>query len=125
MELTAPRALYHDVVCLVVFVVIGTRNHDTDTGFTGVLTVAAPFLVALVLAHLAFRSFPRSAPTTGLAVASTTVAIGMILRNLVWDRSTAMAFIIVAVVFNMVTMVGWRAWVARRGIKPLAKRFES
>ena len=124
MKLTAPRALYHDIVCLVVFVAIGTRNHDTDTGLKGVLTVVAPFLIGLAVAHLAFRSFPRSAPTTGVAIATTTVALGMILRNLVWDRSTATAFIIVAVVFNVATMVGWRAWVTKRGIKPLAKRFQ-
>ena len=124
MKVTAPRALYHDVVCLVVFIVIGTRNHDTDTGLTGVLTVAAPFLIALVVAHLAFRSFPRTAPTTGVVIATTTVALGMILRNLAWDRGTAFAFIMVAAVFNLATMCGWRAWVNKRGIKPLAKRFQ-
>ena len=124
MRLTAARALYHDIVCLVVFVAIGTRNHETDTGLTGMLTVVAPFLIALAVAHLAFRSFPRAAPTTGVAIASTAVALGMVLRNLVWDRGTATAFIVVAVVFNLATMVGWRAWVAKRGIKPLAKRFE-
>ena len=123
MKLTAARAIYHDVVCLVVFVAVGTRNHDTDTGLVGVLTVVAPFLIGLAIAHLAFRRFPRSAPSTGVAIASTTVALGMILRNLAWNRGTATAFIIVAVVFNVATMTGWRAWVNKRGMKPLAKRF--
>jgi hypothetical protein len=43
-----------------------------------------------------------------------TVVMGMVLRNLVFDRGTALAFIIVATVFLGITMFGWRALVARR-----------
>jgi hypothetical protein len=43
-----------------------------------------------------------------------TVVMGMVLRNLVFDRGTAVAFIIVATVFLGITMFGWRALLARR-----------
>jgi hypothetical protein len=43
-----------------------------------------------------------------------TVVMGMVLRNLVFDRGTALAFIIVATVFLGITMFGWRALLARR-----------
>jgi hypothetical protein len=37
-----------------------------------------------------------------------------LLRNLVFDRGTAPAFVIVATIFLGVTMFGWRALLARR-----------
>jgi hypothetical protein len=40
--------------------------------------------------------------------------MGMLLRNLVFDRGTAPAFVIVATIFLGVTMFGWRALLARR-----------
>jgi FtsH-binding integral membrane protein len=43
-----------------------------------------------------------------------TVVMGMVLRNMVFDRGTATAFIIVATVFLGITMFGWRALLARR-----------
>jgi hypothetical protein len=38
----------------------------------------------------------------------------MLLRNLVFDRGTALPFIIVATIFLGATMYGWRALAARR-----------
>jgi hypothetical protein len=43
-----------------------------------------------------------------------TVVMGMVLRNVVFNRGTALAFIIVATVFLGATMLGWRALLARR-----------
>ena len=37
-----------------------------------------------------------------------TVALGMVLRNLVFDRGTAASFIIVTSVFTFVLLFGWR-----------------
>jgi len=37
----------------------------------------------------------------------------MLLRNMVFNRGTAVAFVIVATVFLGITMFGWRAFVAR------------
>jgi hypothetical protein len=43
-----------------------------------------------------------------------TVVMGMVLRNMVFNRGTAAAFIIVATVFLGITMFSWRALLARR-----------
>lgn len=108
----AYKALAFDILCVMALVIIGTRNHDTDTGVSGVLYVAAPFVISVTSVHglFALRRQAMSVmwPWVG------TVAIGMLLRNLVFDRGTALPFIIVATIFLGATMYGWRALVARR-----------
>ena len=95
-------------------VVIGTRNHKTDTGITGILFVAAPFWIAMSLAHLApLLQRTAKADAHVVVVWGYTVVMGMVLRNTVFDRGTALAFIIVATVFLGITMFGWRAFIAR------------
>ena len=95
-------------------VVIGTRNHKTDTGITGILFVAAPFWIAMSLAHLApLLQRTAKAEAHVVVVWGYTVVMGMVLRNTVFDRGTALAFIIVATVFLGITMFGWRAFIAR------------
>lgn len=115
MSAAAVRALAYDLACVAALVIIGTRNHDTDTGVSGVLTVAAPFVIAL----LATRIMPElraEAHSFNAGVVSWlgTVGIGMLLRHFAFDRGTAVPFIIVASTFLALTMLGWRV-VASRG----------
>ena len=98
-----------DALCVLLLVVIGTRNHDTDTGVTGVLFVAAPFLIALALSYGSQLLVPTKNVLANQYVTwISTVAIGLTLRNLVFDRGTALAFVIVATLFLGITMNGWR-----------------
>jgi FtsH-binding integral membrane protein len=115
MSRTALRAIAFDALCILLMVVIGTRNHKTDTGITGILFVAAPFWIAMSLVHLAplLQRDNHKAPNT-YVVWGYTVVMGMVLRNMVFNRGTALAFIIVATVFLGITMFGWRALVERR-----------
>ena len=57
---------------------------------------------------------------TAFIIWPVTVAVGMVLRNLVFDRGTALPFIIVATLVTGVFLVGWRmlAAVAERRISP-------
>ena len=115
MSRTALRALLFDALCVLLMVVIGTRNHKTDTGITGILFVAAPFWIAMSLAHLApLLQRKNRKEQNAYMVWGYTVVMGMVLRNMVFNRGTAAAFIIVATVFLGITMFGWRAVVARR-----------
>ena len=115
MSRTALRALLFDALCVLLMVVIGTRNHKTDTGITGILFVAAPFWIAMSLAHLApLLQRKNRKEQNAYVVWGYTVVMGMVLRNMVFDRGTATAFIIVATVFLGITMFGWRALLARR-----------
>ena len=115
MSRTALRALLFDALCVLLMVVIGTRNHETDTGITGVLFVAAPFWIAMSLAHLApLLQRKNRKEQNAYMVWGYTVVMGMVLRNMVFNRGTAAAFIIVATVFLGITMFSWRALLARR-----------
>ena len=115
MSRTALRAFAFDALCVLLMVVIGTRNHETDTGITGILFVAAPFWIAMSLAHLApLLQRKNRKEQNAYVVWGYTVVMGMVLRNMVFDRGTAAAFIIVATIFLGITMFGWRALLARR-----------
>ena len=114
MSRTALRAFAFDALCVLLMVVIGTRNHKTDTGLSGILFVAAPFWIATAVALLAPQLQRTKVEAHVVAVWGYTVLMGMLLRNLVFNRGTAPAFIIVATVFLGITMFGWRALLARR-----------
>lgn len=106
------RCAINDAACVVALVVVGTRNHDTDTGLGGVSYVAAPFLIGLVVAQLMLlnAAHKQFSLMGGAATAAITVSVGMGLRNLAFNRGTALAFVIVATVFLLATMTGWRAF---------------
>lgn len=88
-----------DVLAVVVFVAIGRRNHDEGTAISGVLSVAAPFLIALIASWVGLRTWNE--PYTRRSWAATwaiTVFVGLLLRRLVFDRGIATPFIIVATI---------------------------
>ena len=98
-----------DVVAIVVFVAIGRRNHDEGTAVDGIATVAAPFLIALVVGWIVARAWARPMQVeAAFIIWPVTVALGLVLRNVVFDRGTALPFIIVATAVTGVFLVGWR-----------------
>jgi Protein of unknown function (DUF3054) len=110
----AALAALADVVAIVVFVAIGRRNHDEGTTLGGIAGVAAPFLIALAVGWIAARAWARPVQVeSAFIIWPITVAVGMVLRNLVFDRGTALPFIIVATVVTGVFLVGWRMVLAR------------
>jgi len=99
LKLSAIIAGVIDVVAVVVFVAIGRRNHDEGTALSGVLSVAAPFLIALGASWVGLRTWNE--PFTRRSWAATwviTVIVGLLLRRLVFDRGIATPFIIVATI---------------------------
>ena len=104
-----------DVLCIVIFVAIGRKNHDEGEAAAGIFRVAAPFLIAAVAGWLATQAWKRPLELrTGVIVWLTTIIIGMILRHFVFDDGTATAFIIVATVFLCAFLNGWRSIVRKR-----------
>ena len=88
-----------DVVAVVVFVAIGRRNHNEGTALSGIIGVAAPFLIALGISWIGLRTWRE--PFNRASLVATwiiTVVIGLLLRRLVFDRGIAIAFIIVATI---------------------------
>ena len=88
-----------DVVAVVVFVAIGRRNHDEGTALSGVLGVAAPFLIALGSSWIGLRTWREPFNRASfIATWIITVFVGLLLRRVVFDRGIATAFIIVATI---------------------------
>ena len=102
-------ALGLDVLSVMVFVVIGRRNHDEGSAVGGVLETAAPFLIGVGVAWLIIRAWRwPMALLTGLVVWPITLLVGMMCRNLIWGRDTPTSFVIVATIFLGLCFVGWR-----------------
>lgn len=98
-----------DLASVVLFVVLGRRNHEGAATLAGTLEVAAPFLLALVAGWASVQAWRRPADLrTGLVVWAVTLGLGMVLRNMLFDRGTAGSFVLVAAGFLALTMLGWR-----------------
>ena len=81
------------------FVAIGRRNHDEGTALSGVLGVAAPFLIALGISWIGLRTWREPFNRASfIATWVITVFVGLLLRRVVFDRGIATAFIIVATI---------------------------
>ena len=101
-----------DTFAIVLFAAIGRREHDQGGGLVDVFETAAPFLFGLAVAWLVVRAWRHPLSVyVGLAIWPLTVLVGMITRNLVFDRGTAASFVVVATLFIGACLVGWRlAW---------------
>ena len=102
-------AFVADAAFILLFIFIGTRNHDTDTDTAGVFSTAAPFLIALLVGWCALQVWkaPHNV-ANGVGLWLITIVIGMLLRHFAFDKGTAGAFVVVATIFNAFTLVGWR-----------------
>lgn len=108
--LRVARAAGIDVACVLVFVVIGRASHASGETPTGIASTAWPFGCGLACGWAAARAWrrPDALVPAGLGVWLGTVAVGMVLR-VVAGQGTAAAFIVVALVFLGLFLLGWRA----------------
>jgi peptidoglycan/LPS O-acetylase OafA/YrhL len=105
----AIRAAVLDVAVVLVFVVIGRANHHDGDTVPGVASTAWPFLAGLGAGWLVARVWRRPAALvpSGIAAWLGAVAVGMVLR-VVAGQGTAVSFIIVALCFLGLFLLGWR-----------------
>lgn len=112
------RALLLDLALIVVFAAMGRRSHEEGLTVAGVLTTAGPFLIGYAVAAVLTRldRDPLSIPRA-LAAWAPGIALGMVLRRIVFDRGTATSFMVVAFCVTAALLVGWRlvALMVRRG----------
>ena len=99
-----------DVLALVVFVVTGRSSHNESESITEVLKVFAPFAIALAAGWLLSRAWnkPLAPFPTGIQLWLATAGGGLLLRRVVFQRSTAFGFVIVGSAFLLATLLGWR-----------------
>ena len=102
-------AVLIDVCCVIVFVAIGLAAHHHGESAGGLASTAWPFLAGLGVGLLVTRAWRRPAAIipAGLGAWLGTVAIGMMLR-VVAGQGTAVAFIVVALCFLGLFLLGWR-----------------
>ena len=106
-----------DVCCVLIFVIIGRASHTKGESLAGIASTSWPFLSGLGVGWLAARAWrrPLAIRPVGLGVWLSTVAVGMVLR-VISGQGTAFAFIVVALAFLALFLLGWRllARLARR-----------
>jgi hypothetical protein len=96
---SATWAAVADVSCVLVFVVIGRASHSKGETFPGLASTSWPFLAG-------WRQ-PVAIVPAGVAAWLGAVAVGMVLR-VIAGQGTALPFIVVALVFLGLFVVGWR-----------------
>ena len=105
----AVRAAVLDVAAVLVFVVIGRASHHDGETIPGVASTAWPFLAGLAGGWLAARAWRRPSGLwpAGVGAWLGAVALGMVFR-VVSGQGTAFAFVLVALAFLGLFMLGWR-----------------
>jgi FtsH-binding integral membrane protein len=98
-----------DICCVLAFVIIGRASHAKGESLGGIASTSWPFLCGLGAGWLMSRAWrrPLAVRPAGIAVWLCTVTLGMILR-VVSGQGTAVAFIIVALAFLGLFLLGWR-----------------
>jgi len=98
-----------DIACVLIFVIIGRASHTKGETLAGIASTSWPFLAGLGVGWLAARGWrrPLAIRPEGLAIWLCTVALGMILR-VVSGQGTAPAFVVVALAFLALFLLGWR-----------------
>jgi Protein of unknown function (DUF3054) len=98
-----------DVCCVLIFVIIGRASHTQGETIAGIASTSWPFLCGLGAGWAASRAWrrPLAIRPSGLTVWLCTVALGMILR-VVSGQGTAGPFIVVALAFLGLFLLGWR-----------------
>ena len=98
-----------DGCCVLVFVIIGRASHTKGESLAGIASTAWPFLAGLAGGWLAARAWrrPLGLWPTGVSAWLGAVALGMVLR-VVSGQGTAFAFVLVALAFLGLFLLGWR-----------------
>lgn len=93
-----------------VFVAIGRASHGEADAVAGLVRTAWPFAAGLVLGWSVTRAWRRPAAMlpSGVGIWLITVATGMSLR-VASGQGVAVTFVIVALTFLGLALLGWRA----------------
>ena len=114
----AALSLLADACCVLAFVVIGRASHSDGEALAGIASTAWPFLAGLACGEVAARAWrqPLALVPAGVGAWLGAVVAGQGLRVLA-GQGTALAFIVVSLLFLGVFLLGWRlaaGWAAVR-----------
>lgn len=103
-------ALIGDVLAVMLFVIIGLFQHGQELSAQNMFLVGWPFLVGVLIGHLAIRSWraPFRLWPHGVFIWAITVVCCMAIRTL-FSAGTETSFVVVTAIVTGVLMLGWRA----------------
>jgi peptidoglycan/LPS O-acetylase OafA/YrhL len=102
-------AIAVDVICILVFAIVGRSSHQEATDLLGVAHTAWPFLAGCLVGTLLGRTWRHPLSLrSGIAVWFGTILIGMTLR-LLSGGGVSLSFVIVASCALALLLLGWRA----------------
>ena len=102
-------AIAVDVICILVFAILGRSSHQESTDLLGIAHTAWPFLAGCLAGMLIGRTWRHPfSLKAGVAVWLGTVIGGMVLRVLT-GAGVQLSFIIVASCVLALLLIGWRA----------------
>ena len=106
---SARVAVLLDICCVLIFVIIGRANHTKGETLGGIASTSWPFLTGLAVGWVSSRAWrrPLALLPVGVGVWLCTVVLGMVLR-VVSGQGTAAGFIVVALAFLGLVLLGWR-----------------
>lgn len=113
-----------DLVLIVIFALLGRREHEHGLSLGGILWTALPFLIGYAIVTLASRQWKtiNNLWPSGILIWIGTVALGIALR-LAFNDTAAVAFIIVATLVLGLFLLGRRlvtGLIAKRSAKQQA-----
>jgi hypothetical protein len=102
-------AIAVDVICIMVFSIVGRSSHQEATDLLGVAHTAWPFLAGCLVGTVIGRTWRHPVSLkSGVAVWLGTVIGGMTLRALT-GGGVQLSFIVVASCVLALLLIGWRA----------------
>jgi len=102
-------AIAVDVICILIFAIVGRSSHQEATDLLGVAHTAWPFLIGCLLGTLIGRIWRHPyALASGVFVWLGTVVGGMTLRVLT-GAGVQLSFVLIAGLFLALFLIGWRA----------------
>ncbi|HEY6686973.1 MAG TPA: DUF3054 domain-containing protein, partial [Propionibacteriaceae bacterium] len=102
-------AIAVDVICILIFAILGRSSHQETTDLLGVARTAWPFLAGCLAGTLIGRTWRHPISLkSGVAVWLGTVIGGMVLRMLS-GAGVQVSFIVVASCVLALFLIGWRA----------------
>jgi peptidoglycan/LPS O-acetylase OafA/YrhL len=102
-------AIAVDVICILIFAILGRSSHQETTDLLGVAHTAWPFLAGCLAGTLIGRTWRHPVSLkSGVAVWLGTVIVGMVLRVLS-GAGVQVSFIVVASCVLALFLIGWRA----------------
>ena len=106
----APRiAIAADLLCLGLFVALGRESHGLDSGFGWFVVVLWPFAAGWLAAAAILRPYRGNVQWSRVGLTLLLgITLALVLRVTLTQRSIPIAFVIVAFVFNTLTIFGWR-----------------